>query len=67
MTRPAIPEGEMDADALRKRGFWSVRNPFRGGDCEHRYTEALKESGTIIGPDKDNAGWAHAEQMAQCC
>ena len=53
MTRPAIPEGEKDVDALRKHGFWSVCNPFGAGKWEDRYSEALKEANTIIVPDND--------------
>ena len=53
MTRPAIPEGEKDEDALRKCGFWSVCSPFGAGKGEDRYSKALKEANIVIVPDND--------------
>jgi DNA primase len=64
MTRLAIPEGGKDVDALGKHGFGSVCNPFGAGKWEDRYSKVSKEASTLIVPDNDNAGWAHAEQVA---
>ena len=53
MTRPAIPEGEKDVDALRKHGFWSVCNPFGAGKWEDRHSEAPREANIMIVPHND--------------
>lgn len=61
-----MPEGEKDVDFLWKHGFL-VCNPFGAGKWEDRHIEVLKEVNVTIVPDSDNARWAHARQIAQCC
>jgi len=59
-----LVEGEKDADNLVKLGFEATTCPMGAGKWCRSYTEALKDALTLICPDKDQAGWKHAFNVA---
>ncbi|HJZ95901.1 MAG TPA: DUF3987 domain-containing protein, partial [Candidatus Solibacter sp.] len=60
-----IVEGEKDADKLRQLGAVATCNPMGAGKWRPEYSETLRGFDTVVViADKDDAGRAHAEQVA---
>jgi len=59
-----IPEGEKDADALRKEGACATCNAGGAGKWSSEYAEALTGADVVIVADKDEAGRTHAASVA---
>jgi hypothetical protein len=65
-----IPEGEKDVDCLWDLGLAATTNPFGAGKWRDDYTQQLCDAGVehvVILPDNDDAGRAHADQVAVSC
>jgi AAA domain len=60
-----IVEGEKDVDRLRSFGLVATCNPMGAGKWKDRYAEDLDERHVVILPDADEAGQAHAQQVAR--
>ncbi len=70
---PALPvfvaEGEKDVDRLALGGLVATCSPHGAGRWENRresYDRALQGRSVVILPDNDDAGHAHAAQVARC-
>lgn len=65
-----IAEGEKDVDHLRALGLTATCNAGGAGKWREDYTRQLQAAGVtsiVILPDNDDAGRAHAAQVAQSC
>lgn len=62
-----VAEGEKDVDTLRKLRLTATCNPMGAGKWRKSYSEILRGADLVIIPDKDKAGWAHAQSVAQSC
>lgn len=60
-----VCEGEKDANALASLGVAATSAPFGAGKFLERYAEALIGANVVICADKDDAGRAHAKDVAQ--
>lgn len=60
-----IVEGEKDADNLGELGFTATCNPMGAGKWRDAYSQHFKNKAVFIVPDNDEAGLAHAEQVAR--
>ena len=63
--RVYIVEGERDVESLRAIGCVATCNPFGAGKFLPRFAEPLIGADVVIIADKDEAGRAHARQVAQ--
>lgn len=59
-----IPEGEKDADNLRKLGLTATTNPMGAGKWREEYNQYFKDKEIVILPDNDESGKSHALQVA---
>lgn len=59
-----ICEGEKDADAIRRAGATATCNPGGAGKWRTEYNAALHGAHIVIVADKDQAGIAHAHNVA---
>ncbi|MFC1875175.1 DUF3631 domain-containing protein [Chloroflexota bacterium] len=59
-----IPEGEKDADALRKIELTATTNSGGAGKWRSEYSEVLKGTPVVIIADKDAPGREHAAKVA---
>ena len=69
-TEVAIVEGEKDADRLWTLGIPATTNPMGAGKWRAEYTEQLVAAGVTrvwLFADNDQAGVAHADDVARAC
>jgi hypothetical protein len=59
-----ICEGCKDVLAMVQRGFTATCNPGGAGKWQDNYTETLRGVNTVIIPDRDEPGQAHAQLVA---
>lgn len=59
-----LVEGEKDVHTLEEIGFVATTNPMGAGKWRSVYTEQLSGADVVIIPDRDEAGRAHAEEVA---
>ena len=62
-----IVEGEKDADTLAEEGYPATTCPMGAGKWREAFAQTLKGAELVILPDNDDAGRAHAEQIAASC
>jgi DNA primase len=61
-----VVEGEKDVESLRRLGLVATTNPGGAGKWRHEYRRYLAGRKVVILPDNDDAGRAHAEEVARC-
>ena len=60
-----IPEGEKHVDRLTELGFVATCNPMGAGKWRACYSDYFRTADAVILPDNDQAGRAHARQVAE--
>ncbi|MGA2068766.1 MAG: hypothetical protein ABSG86_27610 [Thermoguttaceae bacterium] len=60
-----IVEGEKDVDRLRSLGLVATCNPMGAGKWRPEFAECLAGRRVVVIPDNDEAGRAHADQVAR--
>ena len=60
-----IPEGEKHVDRLTELGFVATCNPMGAGKWRACYNDYFRATDAVILPDNDQAGRAHARQVAE--
>jgi putative DNA primase/helicase len=60
-----VVEGEKDADRARAAGYVATTNPQGAGKWRPGYNETLRGADVVIVADRDEAGYAHARDVAR--